>query len=235
MTLVPTGYPDFSRRSARSDELLFDGNLGTGAPQLATGVMSVAGSAAIGINAFALTDSHKLRITWYLDELGTIRLTRQHIHLRSATEYRGSIPCLGPFVEIESISDTLVSDCEFKVWTAWQAGPHDLEMSWSGLVVMDASPVLAMDNADSQSVVVWAGLAQLNFRTEIATFRVKLEGMRYDGTVAGLCWFDSTGGLAQNHMVALPAQNILVTFYNDTAVDGVVDLYVNAATYGPIT
>lgn len=235
MSLVPTGYPDFSRRAARSDELLFDDEMGPAGNFMTTGALAVAGSAALGMNLFGLSGSMRHTLDWYLDEALTTFLTSQNIDIMSATEFRGSIPCLGPFLELSVTQSGALNDHEVKLWTAWQPGPHSLEIGNSRIAAIDGVNVAAGGNSNDNADLLWPGQAILNIRSDVATFRVEIRARRYDGTTFRVGWWNQAGGTSQTHIVALPMNAISLTVYNDTAAAGNMYAFLQAATYGPVT
>lgn len=235
MSIVATGYPDFSRRSARSDELLFDDEMGPGGNFTTTGALPLAGTSALGMNIFGLSGSMRYTLDWYLDETLNTFLTSQNIDVMSATEFRGSIPCLGPFLEMSVTAAGGLDDHEVKLWTAWQPGPHSLEIANSQIAVRDGVSVAAGGNSSDSADFIWPGTAILNIRSAVATFRVEITARRYDGTTFLVGKWNQAGGASQTHRIALPMNAVRLTVYNDTGAAGVIDAYVQAATYGPIT
>lgn len=235
MSLVPTGYPDFSRRAARSDELLFDDEMGPAGNVMTTGVLAVGGSSALGVNIFGLSGNMKHTLDWYLDADQNTFLTSQRIDMMSASEFRGSIPCLGPFLELSVTQSGGLNDHLVTLWTAWQPGPHSLEIGNSLIAWRDAVTVAAGGSSTDNADFIWPGMAVLNIRSAVATFRVEVSARRYDGTTFIIGKWNQAGGTSQTHRIALPMNCVSLTVYNDTGANGVIDAYLQAATYGPIT
>jgi len=235
VSLVPTGYPDFSRRAARSDELLFDDEMGPAGNFMTTGALALSGSAALGMNLFGLSGSMRYTLDWYLDEALTTFLTSQNIDVMSASEFRGSIPTLGPFLEMSVTQSGALNDHEVKLWTAWQPGPHSLEVANSRVAAIDGVNVGAGATSTDNADFLWPGMAILNIRTALATFRVEVRARRYDGTTFTIGWWNQAGGLSQTHRIALPMNCVSLIAYNDTGAAGLMYVYLQAATYGPIT
>lgn len=235
MSIVPTGYPDFSRRAARSDELLFDDEMGPGGNTMTTNALAVGGSSALGVNIFGLSGNMKYVIGWYLDDQFNTQLTTQQIHVMSASEFRGSIPCLGPFVDFTVTNSGGLDDHQVTLWTAWQPGPHSLEIGNSQIAVHNGVNVGAGASVTDNADFIWPGTAILNIRTALATFRVEVRARRYDGSTFTIGWWNQSGGLSQTHTIALPMNCISLIAYNDTAAAGLMYVYLQAASYGPIT
>lgn len=235
MTIVPTGYPDWSRRAARSDESIFQGWLGSAAPTKDTGIISVGGSSSIGVDILPQVGSARYQIYWWLDEAGTTYLTEHFIHVPAGTHFSGSIPCLGPFMQIY-VDDTSALDYALvSVWTVWQPGPHGREVGDLRLAAFTNTPIAAGASASQTSAKVAPGMATLTIRSSVASFVVTVIAWRYDGTSFNIAMVDGNGGQSQSHLVSLPANKITLVINNTSAGAGNFWAYLVGATYGYIT
>lgn len=233
MSIVPLGFPDFARRSARSDELLYDAAIGPDEPNDQTDLFSVGGANSLGINAFGTSGALRYEFDWYMDAAQTFYLGTQIVHLSDGREFTGSIPCIGPYVQVTTFGPGGVGSHSFTLWTVFSSGPHSMEVASMQLVSRDGVNVAAGGNTSETSQVVWAGYATINIATALATWRVTVQARRYDGTLFNLYRFTQVGGLTQTHQIALPMQNVVVTFFNDTAGAGLAYVYLNGANFLP--
>lgn len=235
MTLVEVGYPDYSRRAARSDQLLFSGFIGPGAAVSVTPILTVAGTAALGVSAFGSNGNLVYSFAWFLDEAGTIFLTSQNMHIMANGEFNGSIPCLGPYVRVAVTGIVGTEQHLFSMWTAWQPGPHSRDLDRIQLVAMDNVAVGAGAVFNRNASIVWPGTAILNIRTALATFTVDITARLSDGTTPILGRWNNSGGLSQNHEIAVPMDAIRVSATNTTGAAGNISVFVTAASFGPLT
>lgn len=234
MSLVPVGYPDFSRRSARSDQLLFDGFIGPAAPVSVTPLVSVAGTASLGVSAFGTAGNLVYSFAWFLDAAGLTFLASQNMHVMANGSFDGSIPCLGPYVRVAVTGVFGTEQHQFKLWTAWQPGPHSRDLDRIQLIAIDNVAVGAGAATTRNAAIVWPGTAVLNIRTALATFTVDMTARLADGTTPILGRWNNAGGLSQNHTIAVPMDAIRVTATNTTAAAGTISVFVTAAAFGPI-
>lgn len=235
MTLVEVGYPDYARRSARSDELLFTGFIGPGAASDVSPIVSVAGTAALGVSAFGSSGNLVYSFAWFLDSAGTIFLTSQNMNIMANGEFNGSIPCLGPYVRVATTGTLGTEQHLFSLWTAWQPGPHSRGYDKIQLIAMDNVAIGAGAVVNRNAAIVWPGTAILNIRTALATFTVDITARLSDGTTPILGRWGSAGGLSQNQEIAVPMDAIRVTATNTTAGAGTISVFVTAASFGPLT
>lgn len=234
-SLVEVGYPDWARRSARSDELLFTGSFGPGAGIDVTDIVSVAGTAALGVSIYGSAGNLVYSFAWYLDSAGTVFLTSQNLNVMANGEFNGSIPCLGPYVRVAVTGILGTEQHLFSMWTAWQPGPHSRGYDRIKLIEMDNVAVGAGATFNRNASIVWPGTAILNIHTALATWAVVVSARLSDGTTPILGRWGSAGGLSQNHEIAVPMEAIRVSATNNTGAAGNISVFITAASFGPLT
>lgn len=235
MSIVPTGYPDFSRRISHSDQLLFEDTIGPGVGRNATDAFPVAGVPAIGLRMGGDTDHMRLDVDWYMDAAFATFLVTQEFHVRSTGEFIGSIPCLGPFVSVAATGSTANAFGALKIWTVGQGGPHDMSAAARQLLTANPVNVGAGAATDIFGTNIWPGISHFSLRTTIATWVASLFSIAYDGTLTGIARWNNTAGQAINQQIATSAQQLQLTFTNTSGAAGDVYAYVNGMTWGPIT
>lgn len=235
MSIVPTGYPDWSRRISHSDQLLFEDTIGPGVSRDATDAFPVAGVPAIGLRMAADTDDMRLDVDWYMDEAFGTFLATQSFHVHDGGEFSGSIPCLGPFVSVAAVGSTVNAFGSLKLWTTGRGGPHNLDADARQLLSADPINVGGGAAATITGYKIWPGISQISIRTTIATWAASLFAINYDGTTTALARWNNTAGQVINQQIATPAMQLRMTFTNTSGAAGDLYLYVNGMTWGPIT
>lgn len=227
MTFTQTGYPDYSRRSARVDQELYSGNIGPGAASNTTGVLATAGARAIGIDDVAVNGIVTITITWYLDQAKTVMLTTQYIAVNQNGDFDHSIPAHGPFLEITAVSGAANGYATLRVWTSDIPGPHNLSFVKTALVYVNAQPIAAGGSYFLYNTVTWPGSASVYIHASTANFNARLEYLDHNAVARLIQGWYGADGTTQRGVIGLPAAGLRLVINNTDVAAQTFDFTVN--------
>lgn len=226
-TPVQYGHPDFQRTTANADIRVLNNQFVVGAVTVIHGRFFVGTTPSIHVLYSVNAGGARLTASWFGSETGADLIGTQTVDVLLGQFADGTLPALGPYVELSSICDAAGRTVNIQVWqTTTPATAPPFAVSGQLINVNGTAVGAGVTRTDDATQVCW-GWGHWNARLEgAASTRILLLAVDYLGNVTFLD-YTSQVDTAPGRMVMLPRMPVRVTSFNNTAAPA--GLYLNVS------